>query len=87
MHLANGETLNNKLAEKGGIIDQLLEKFPQDNAALVRAAYLRTLCREPTVDEQRAIVQEIERNAQEWHLAIEDLLWSLMSSREFLFNY
>ena len=87
LHLANGETLNNKLAEKGGIVDQLLEKFPQDNAALVRAAYLRTLCREPTVDEQRAIVQELERNTQERHLAIEDLLWSLMSSREFLFNY
>jgi hypothetical protein len=87
LHLANGETLNNKLAQEGGIVDQLLERFPQDNAALVRAAYLRTICREPTASQQQAIVQELERNSQDRHVAIEDLLWSLMSSREFLFNY
>jgi hypothetical protein len=87
LHLANGETLNNKLAEKGGLVDQLLEKFPEDNASLVHAAYLRTLCRKPTLNEQQAILQELEKGDQERHLAIEDLLWSLMSSREFLFNY
>ena len=87
LHLSNGETLNNKLAEKGGVVDQLMEQFPQDNPALVRAAYLRTLCRYPTSDEQQAIAAELDRNAQDRHTAIEDLLWSLMTSREFLFNY
>ena len=87
LHLSNGETLNNKLSEKGGIIDQWIEKYPTDNAGLVRAAYLRTLCRQPTPQEQQAIVQELERNADDRRVAIEDLLWSLMTSREFLFNY
>jgi hypothetical protein len=87
LHLSNGETLNNKLSEKGGIIDQWIEKYPTDNAGLVRAAYLRTLCRQPTPEEQQAIVQELERNADDRRVAIEDLLWSLMTSREFLFNY
>jgi hypothetical protein len=87
LHLSNGETLNNKLSEKGGIVDQLIEQYPEDNAALVRAAYLRTLCREPTASQQEAIVEELGRNAQERRVAIEDLLWSLMTSREFLFNY
>ena len=87
LHLSNGETLNNKLSEKGGIIDQWIEKYPMDNAGLVRAAYLRTLCRQPTPEEQQAIVQELERNADDRRVAVEDLLWSLMTSREFLFNY
>jgi hypothetical protein len=87
LHLSNGETLNDKLAEKGGVVDQLMAQFPQDNPALVRAAYLRTLCRYPTPEEQQAISAELDRNAQELHIAIEDLLWSLMTSREFLFNY
>jgi hypothetical protein len=85
--LSNGETLNNKLSEKGGIVDQLIEQFPQDNQALVRSAYLKTLCRYPTPDQQEAIAAELDRNAQDRHTAIEDLLWSLMTSREFLFNY
>jgi len=87
LHLSNGETLNNKLSEKGGIIDQWIERYPMDNAGLVRAAYLRTLCRQPTPEEQQAIVQELERNADDRRVAVEDLLWSLMTSREFLFNY
>jgi len=87
LHLSNGDTLNNKLSEKGGIVDQLIEQFPQDNQGLVRTAYLRTLCRYPTPDQQEAIAAELDRNAQDRHSAIEDLLWSLMTSREFLFNY
>lgn len=87
LHLSNGETLNNKLSEKGGIVDQLIERFPEDNLGLVRAAYLRTLCREPTDSESRGIASELEQTPEERRIAIEDLLWSLMTSREFLFNF
>jgi len=87
LHLSNGETLNNKLSEKGGIVDQLIEQFPQDNRALVQAAYLRTLCRAPTANEAQAISAELDQSPEQRHVAIEDLLWSLMTSREFLFNY
>lgn len=87
LHLSNGETLNNKLSEKGGLVDQLIEQFPQDNAGLVRSAYIRTLCREPTPSQLQALVIELDRDSQDRRIAIEDLLWSLMTSREFLFNY
>lgn len=87
LHLSNGETLNNKLAEKGGIIDQWIEKFAQDEPGLIRQAYLRTLGRGPTPGEQQAILEELGRNREDRHATLEDLLWSLMTSREFLFNH
>ena len=87
LHLSNGETLNNKLAEKGGIIDQWIEKFAQDDAGIIRQAYLRTLGRGPTPGEQQAILEELGRNREDRHATLEDLLWSLMTSREFLFNH
>lgn len=87
LHLSNGETLNNKLAEKGGVIDQWIEKFAQDDAGIIRQAYLRTLGRGPTPGEQQAILEELGRNGEDRHATLEDLLWSLMTSREFLFNH
>jgi hypothetical protein len=87
LHLSNGETLNNKLAEKGGVIDQWIEKFAQDDAGIIRQAYMRTLGRGPTPGEQQAILEELGRNGEDRHATLEDLLWSLMTSREFLFNH
>ncbi|MFM8485965.1 MAG: S-layer protein, partial [Bacteroidota bacterium] len=78
---------------KDGIVDQWMAKFKDDEAGLVRAAFVRTLCREPTAAEQTAIVNELNvakadsNNPATYREAIEDFVWSLMSSREFLFNY
>jgi hypothetical protein len=93
LHLNNGETVNKKLSEKDGIVDQWMAKFKDDEAGLVRAAFIRTLCREPTAAELTAIVNELNiaktdaNNPATYREAIEDFVWSLMSSREFLFNY
>jgi hypothetical protein len=48
---------------------------------------LRTLGRGPTPGEQQAILEELGRNGEDRHATLEDLLWSLMTSREFLFNH
>ncbi len=93
LHLNNGETVNKKLSEKDGIVDQWIAKYKDDEAGLVRAAFLRTLCREPSPAEQTALVSELRlakvdpNNPATYREAIEDFVWSLMSSREFLFNY
>lgn len=93
LHLNNGETVNKKLSEKDGIVDQWIAKYKDDEAGLVRAAFLRTLCREPSTAEQTALTNELQQakadpnNPATYREAIEDFVWSLMSSREFLFNY
>jgi hypothetical protein len=79
-------------SEKGGIVEQWLVQFNDDPAGLVKSAYLRTLCRRPTEVELDLFTQELreakeKHNAEEYREVVEDFLWSLLSSREFLFNY
>lgn len=88
LNLSNGDTLNSKLAEKGGVVDQLLETHSQDLPALVNAAFIRCLARYPTDSERERLVKELaDASDEERRLVVEDLLWSLMTSREFLFNH
>ena len=88
LNLSNGDTLNSKLAEKGSVVDQLLETHAQDLSALVKAAFIRCLARYPTDSERERLVKELaDASDEERRLVVEDLLWSLMTSREFLFNH
>jgi hypothetical protein len=87
LNLNNGDTLNNKLAEPNSIVDEFMAKYSDDPKGLVRSAYLRTLGREPTETESEPLVKEINMAADEKRIVVEDLFWSLMTSREFLFNH
>ncbi len=85
LHLANGDTLNDKLAKKGNRLDQLLAKKMSD-AELLEETYLLTLNRPPTPAEKTKLTQALA-TAPDRRPALEDLFWSLLSSREFLFNH
>lgn len=88
LNLNNGDTLNAKLAEKGSVVDQLLETYNVDYVAVVKAAYLRCLSRLPSDLESASLVKELnDATEEERRTVVEDLLWSLMTSREFLFNH
>ena len=88
LNLSNGDTLNTKLAEKGSIVDQLLETHPMDMAALVKTAFLSCLSRYPSDSESTSLVNELSAASDsERRTVVEDLMWSLMTSREFLFNH
>lgn len=87
LHLSNGDTLNKKLAAKDGRIQQLYDsKAPGE--ALVEEAFMAALSRRPT-DAEKQQLREIIDNAAEdkRRIVIEDLFWSVMTSREFLFNH
>ncbi len=87
LHIANGDTINGKLASKKGRITQLLQQS-LDEQAVVDQAYLLCLARKPTSDEARQLVAILKETPEpQRRAAIEDLFWSLMSSREFLFNH
>jgi hypothetical protein len=87
LHLANGDTINEKLAAKESVVSRQLAANSQPEA-LVESAYLRTLSRFPTAEEQARLVElwngtpEDERRA-----VLEDLYWSLLSCKEFLLNH
>lgn len=87
LHLANGDTINEKLRAKEGAVERLLTSGKSDTE-IVDELYLAALSRPPHDDERAALLQVLrETPADERRDAVEDLFWSVLSSREFLFNH
>jgi hypothetical protein len=88
LHIANGDTLNQKLAEKGNRLEQWLAKGMTDEQ-LAAEAYMVTVARTPTERERQAVLKLLAeaKDPAGKRLALEDVFWGLMSSREFLFNH
>jgi len=87
LHLSNGSTLNDKLASKQGSITQLLATEPT-NEVIIEDAWLRTLSRYPTDEEKQPFLTMLTDAApEEKRAVVEDLYWSLLTSREFLFRH
>jgi hypothetical protein len=89
LHLNNGHTLNDKLRAKGSRVDQWLAEKVSDSDA-VKRLFLLALSREPTPAEAKkfeAILKEAAADkATTRREALEDLFWSVLTGREFLFN-
>jgi hypothetical protein len=87
LHIANGDTLNLKLAQKDNRLDALLTS-QQPDAKIIEEAYLLTLTRAPTARElEKATALLATAKPEDRRVTLEDLFWSLMSSKEFLFNH
>ena len=86
-HIYNGNTLNGKLQAKENTLTVSLQG-DHSNARLVERVYLSALSRYPTDAEQKKLLTVLDATpAKERRLVIEDLYWSILSSREFLFNH
>jgi hypothetical protein len=88
LHIANGDTLNVKLATKDNRLEKLLAAGKPD-AAVIEDAYLLALSRTPTQAERDGVLKVLAAASTpaDKRAALEDVFWSLMSSREFLFNH
>ena len=87
LHLANGDTLNQKLrAADNDLARQCSAK--KSAAQIVEDAYLAALARVPTAAEREKLLAALDQSdAKEMRAAVEDLYWALLSSKEFLFNH
>jgi hypothetical protein len=87
LHIANGDTLNKKLAGKENAITRLLAaKTPDDK--LIEEAYLACLARLPTSAEKEKLLAALNAAHEDDRRAVvEDIYWALLSTREFLFNH
>jgi hypothetical protein len=86
LHLYNGETVNKKLQSAGSAAEKATSEA--DNAGIVEDLYLAALSRLPTDEEKQKLTGELAAApAEERRQAIEDLYWSVLTSREFLFNH
>ena len=82
LHLINGSTINGKL--NSGIVSQLLQRHATDRE-IIEELYLGALTRMPEPPELAAWESLLARPAKTE--AVEDLLWTLLNSREFAFNH
>jgi hypothetical protein len=90
LHLNNGQTLNDKLRAKGSRVEKWLTEKVGDEEAL-RRVYLLALSRPPTDAELkkfRALLAEAaEDKTTTRRGTLEDLFWSVLTSKEFVFNH
>ena len=86
LHIANGDLLNRKLADKQGRITRLAEEKDLTDQQAIDQLYLVTYSRRPTADELHECQQIIAR-APDSREGLEDILWTLLNTREFLFNH
>ncbi len=84
LHLMNGDTVNGKIAA-GGVIRQLQEQGLEP-MQIVEQLYIRCLTRPPTEEEVRNL-SPLFAEGNDVNLALEDVFWALLNSREILFNH
>ncbi len=85
LHILTGSTYTSKLAKRGGRIDRLLAESASSRQ-VIEELYLAALSRYPTDREHREVEAWIAQRPSSRE-PLEDLAWSLISSREFPYNH
>jgi uncharacterized protein DUF1549/uncharacterized protein DUF1553/Big-like domain-containing protein len=85
LNLINSGDLNNRIAAEDGRIATAL-KADLTDAQIVRQLYLATLSREPKAEELKLAEEQVRKSANR-KAALEDVLWALLNTQEFIFNH
>ena len=87
LHISNGDTINQKLrAKENRLSKQIAANLTDDQ--IVEEAYLTALSRFPTSEELTQIKSVLsDATGVDRREVLEDVVWGILSSREFLFNH
>lgn len=83
LHLIVGNNI--RYAIGAGLVPKLIaaNKTPSE---IIEELFIRCLCRKPTAEELRSMLELVGDNPKD-KKALEDILWSLLNSTEFIFNH
>jgi hypothetical protein len=85
LNLVNGKTISDAVADGGGRIAKAILGGKADRD-LIEEMYLASLSRRPTAGELEKGVKYLQTGAGRAARA-QDLLWALLNSKAFLYNY
>ena len=83
MHMLNSLQIEGRL----GSSPRLTRLAPKKDAQVVEELYLAALSRPPKEAEKAKALEYLERNKKNRSQAIQDLLWAIFNTKEFLFNH
>jgi hypothetical protein len=85
LQMINGPTVHNKLRSDAGRIHRMMKDGKSDEE-IITTLYLAALCRNPAEAEMAASQKHIAAS-QDRTLALEDVGWAILNSKEFLFQH
>jgi len=85
LHLMNSQEVMDKIRGRTGRARQLADSDITP-AAVIDDLYLTTLMRHPRDDERGLLLKAFDRDAGGRRAAVEDILWTLLNTKEFLYN-
>ncbi len=87
LHISNGDTLNQKLSAADNRLTRWLADAKSD-PELLDEVFLTCVARRPSAAENEELLPLLASTTDEEKRAVlEDLVWSILSSREFMFNH
>ena len=87
LHIANGDTINQKLQAKNSRISKILDGKISDEK-IIEDLYLNSLSRYPKEVEKNKLLTMLDAaDESERRQTVEDMNWAVLSSKEFLFNH
>ena len=90
LHLINSSDIHGKISADSGRAAALASE-KRDQAAKIRDLYLAALARDPSADETKSLMEYLQRKMKDGdeaaRPAYEDIVWTLINTKEFLFNH
>jgi hypothetical protein len=86
IYMRNDKEVLAALTRKGGWLHEVGAKKATDTDALVKEAFLRTLSRPPTAAEAKRSAAHLDQ-ADNRAEGLQELLWALLNTREFITNH
>lgn len=85
LHLINGDTIQTAIQAPGGRLTRLKDTAVTPDQA-IEEVYLAAYSRFPS-ETERAELNQYLQSAADRNLALEDIFWSVLNSKEFIFNH
>ncbi len=86
LHLMNSPETVHKLRHRDGLAKQLAES-DKTPSQIIEALYLAAFSRHPTPEEQTLMLEAFTESPDNRRAATEDVLWTLLNTREFIYNH